>query len=76
MNTTPIRGVLWALSGLAALLLAWHVVAVTLYLRDNGSPGPIPPPLSVLNRAVTGLVEGAYIEGLSATAGSICWASR
>ncbi|WP_285135619.1 ABC transporter permease subunit [Microbacterium sp. lyk4-40-TSB-66] len=70
MNTTPIRGVLWALSGLAALLLAWHVVAVTLYLRDNGSPGPIPPPLSVLNRAVTGLVEGAYIEGLTATAGA------
>lgn len=70
MIPTPARGVLAGAAGLAVLMVAWHVVAVTVYLRDNGTPGPVPPPLPVFARAVTGLVDGAYAEGLAATAGA------
>lgn len=65
-----LRGVLFGAAGLAVLIVAWHVVAVTIYQRDNGSPGPVPPPLAVFARAVSGLFGGAYAEGLTATAGA------
>lgn len=70
MTSTPARGVLFGVAGLAVLVLAWHIVAVTVYQRPNGSPGPVPPPLPVLVRAATGLAGGAYAEGVSATAGA------
>lgn len=70
MTSTPARGVLFGAVGLAVLVMAWHIVAVTVYQRPNGSPGPVPPPLPVLVRAATGLVDGAYAEGVAATAGA------
>lgn len=70
MNPTAVRGVLFGAAGLAVLVVAWQIVAVTVYLRPNGSAGPVPPPIPVAVRAVTGLVGGAYADGLGATAGA------
>lgn len=70
MLTAPVRGVLSGVAGLAVLVLAWQIVAVTVYQRDNGTPGPVPPPFPVVVRAVTGLFGGAYADGLAATAGA------
>ncbi len=70
MIPTPVRGVLFGVAGLGVLIVAWHVVAVTVYQRANGTPGPVPPPLPVFARAITGLFGGAYAEGLAATAGA------
>lgn len=70
MTSIPARGVLFGAAGLAVLVMAWHIVAVTVYQRPNGSPGPVPPPLPVLVRAATGLGDGAYAEGVAATAGA------
>ncbi|WP_314454343.1 ABC transporter permease subunit [uncultured Microbacterium sp.] len=70
MTSIPARGVLFGAAGLAVLAMAWHIVAVTVYQRPNGSPGPVPPPLPVLVRAATGLGDGAYEEGVAATAGA------
>lgn len=52
------------------VVAAWHVVAVTFFTRENGTPGAIPPPAAVLARVAQNVTDAGYWSGLAATAGA------
>jgi ABC-type nitrate/sulfonate/bicarbonate transport system permease component len=54
----------------AAILLAWHAVAVLFFTRANGSYGAVPPPGPVAARVLDNLGATGYWQGIIATATS------
>lgn len=64
------RPTVLGLSGIAVVMIAWHLVATLLYTRPNGTYGAIPPPLPVLARVGEDLTGTGYRNGIAATAGA------
>ncbi|GAA3018349.1 ABC transporter permease [Microbacterium dextranolyticum] len=64
--TTTLTGLIGAI----LIVVAWQLVAVTMFTRENGTYGAVPPPGAVLARVTQNLSDAGYWSGLAATAGS------